>query len=35
MIIRGFMTSVDYHGRGNLLTMTKKKSPPESSDEES
>lgn len=35
MIIRGFMTSVDYHGRGNVLTMTKKKSPPETNDEES
>lgn len=34
MIIRGFMTSIDYHGRGNVLTMTKKKSPPATDDDE-
>ena len=27
MLIRGFMSSVDYHGRGNIVTMTKKRSP--------
>ena len=29
MLIRGFMTSVDYHGRGNVVTMSKKRSNPE------
>jgi serine/threonine-protein kinase RsbW len=34
MIIRGFMTSVDYHGRGNVVVMTKKKSPPDTEENE-
>lgn len=29
MLIKGFMTSVDYHGRGNVVTMSKKRSPSE------
>jgi serine/threonine-protein kinase RsbW len=33
MIIKGFMTTVEYHGRGNVLAMTKVKSAPETDDE--
>jgi hypothetical protein len=33
MIIKGFMTTVEYHGRGNVLAMTKVKSAPDSDEE--